>query len=234
MRIQLLVPTRNRPANMQQIWETARRTATQKDKLSIKFYIDEDDYSSMVKAEQLGLPYHMGPRIIMSQMYNVIDDGVSEINWIGGDDIRFLTDRWDNKVRDEFNSVPDKLVFVYGKDGYNDKRLGTHPFISREWINTLGYVSPPYFSADYVDSWAQEISTNIGRDRFIDIETIHDHYITGRSQPDQTILEKNHRGVHDNMAQVFISLLPQRIADANKLCDKIGQPHVQDYKIMFP
>lgn len=233
-KIQLLVPTRNRPSNMERLWLSAHSLANQKDLLSITFYIDDDDYGSLAKVESLNLPYKFGPRITMSSMYKEIYDGVSDIVWVGGDDVVFESNGWDDMVRNGF-IWPDKIGLVYGSDGYMDAKLATHAFISREWINAIGYITYPAYSADWADSHNFEIASNIGRANYLpDLSTQHYHYATGRSQPDQTMIEKNMRGAQDNMAQVFISLLPQRIADANKLCDKIGKLHVSNYKVMFP
>ena len=61
-----------------------------------------------------------------------------------GDDLTFDTPGWDGVVREAFEQTPDKILFAYGNDlGPHGETFGTHGFVHRRWVETLGYFVPP-------------------------------------------------------------------------------------------
>lgn len=135
-----------------------------------------------------------------------------------GDDIIFRSQGWDTLVRKHINSFPDKIAFVHGMDGIQNERLGTHGFLHRNWVNTIGYFVPPYFSCDYNDTWLTDVSTMIGRRIYEPaIYTEHMHWAVGKQPKDQTYSETMARGHRDNVTQMYHNFLPKREEDARKL-----------------
>jgi hypothetical protein len=191
--------------------------------LEIIFYIDEDDKESIDRLTYMKGPYiHVdaviGPRILMAEMTNKayeLADG--EIVMFAGDDIIFQTKGWDDKVREEFNKYEDKILFVYGMDGIQPPSFGTHGFLHRNWINTLGYVVPPYFVSDYCDTWINEVADLIGRKHYIDIFTEHLHFSVGKAPIDQTTIDRLQRHKANQVENLYASLKDERIKDAEKL-----------------
>lgn len=222
MKISLLTPTRNRPHAMFRLWESAKQTADDPKRLEIVFYMDNDDAFSLRKFEEMDCPQVkgiLGERIVLSEMWNeCYKEATGDICMHCGDDIVFRTQGWDTRVLNHFSDHPDGILFVHGMDGIQDAKLGTHGFLHRNWIDTLGYFVPPYFSCDYNDTWLTEVADMLGR-RIYDPEiyTEHMHWAVGKQPRDSTYSETTARGHRDNVTALYDSLRNKRVEDAEKL-----------------
>lgn len=242
MKISILLPTRKRPAFMREVFETAMYTAAVSANLQFVFYIDNDDIESLDTALSLKaraaqilgtvanfhwncVKFVTGDRIVLSEMWNrCAKEADADIMMHCGDDIRFRTPGWDMDVLNAFNKVPDKILFVYGNDGIQPDSFGTHGFIHRNWMKTVGYFVPPYFASDYNDTWLNEVSCLINRHQHIDIMTEHMHPVAGKHFWDQTHLDRLKRHQDDQVDQRYTDLLPERMSDAAKL-----QAYIDNY-----
>jgi len=188
-KISIVFPTRNRPNNLRRFWDSIINTAI--DKPEVVVYIDNDDLSSAVVAKELGFNYMQGSRHTLSQCYNdVASLATSDILMFGADDIVFREKSWDEKVVAEFDKVKDKILFVYGHDGHRPDKLGTHGFLHRKWIDTVGYLLPPYFSTWYVDNWITDVSLALNRQVYFPfILAEHMHHCCGKAEHDITYIE---------------------------------------------
>lgn len=217
--ISILCPTRGRPDSMQRMVTSARKTATVPTGIEFIFYIDDDDAASYAMAERLDVKSIVGPRIILSEMWNACwMESSDDIFMHCGDDIIFRSDGWDSEVIDAFERVPDKIVLVHGRDGYQDANLATHGFYHRRWTDALGYLVPPYFSSDYNDLWGTEVADMIGRRTYLhSVYTEHMHPVIGKGTWDQTHNERLARHQQDNVQAIYYSKKQERLEDANKL-----------------
>lgn len=210
---------------------SALETAKNPENIDFFFYIDEDDILSQIKTEELTTQLnnrvvsHIGPRIIMTEMTNVLAKICkSEVMFLAGDDIVFRTSDWDTMVIDSLNQWPDHIAWVFGYDGYHKPGdFGTHGAIHKNWVDVLGYVVPPIYSADWADTTLCEISKNLGRFCYIPAYIEHMHYVVGKGEIDETMREKIIRGNQDRTGQRFIDSLPHRVSDAQKLLDFINR-----------
>lgn len=217
--ISLLCPTRGRPANMNRLWQSVKDTASNLKDIELIFYIDDDDLDSQQTAKGMGVSRIVGKRIVLSEMWNkCYEISKGDILMHCGDDIIFRTVGWDKMVEDEFKKVNDKILFVYGKDGYSPDSFGTHGFISRNWVEVVGYFVPPYFSSDMNDTWLNDVADTIGRKKFLpELYTEHMHPINGKGEWDQTHLERLERHQTDNVTELYIGKSLERHQDADKL-----------------
>lgn len=224
--ISLLLPTRQRPANMKSLWESVQKTSDYPKQLEIVFYIDNDDQESIDEVNRLNHDYPeqikwiIGPRICLSEMWNkAYEKSTGNILMHSGDDILFRTDHWDTYIRLVFSKYSDRIVFVFGDDTAIHKNpFGTHGFLHRNWVKVIGYFVPPYFSSDYNDTWLNEVSGALGRKIYIpDIITEHMHYTLGKSEIDQNTLERLERHQKDKVENLYNSLKVKRIEDGRKL-----------------
>jgi len=215
--ISLILPTRGRPENIRRFWNSAKETAS--GEIEACFYIDDDDLVSEEVIKEIGQKYVKGPRIVLSEMWNeAYKLATGDIIGHLGDDIIFRTPDWDTLVRNKIESFPDKIAFVYGKDGYSPDTFGTHGFIHRNWINATGYFLPPYFSSDMNDVWLNDVAKEIGRHFLIpEIYTEHMHFINGKAEKDQTHLDRLERGERDKVWDIYNSKESERHEDARKL-----------------
>lgn len=183
------------------------------------FYVDEDDDSSLDVISQHGGKIITGPRVVLSEMWNRCAERASHnVMMHCGDDIIFRSDHWDSIVLNEFEQVPDKILLVYGRDGFQDEKLGTHSFIHRNWVDTVGYFVPPYFSSDYNDTWLNEVAIALGRRRYVpEIYTEHMHPAAGKGVLDITHQERLARHTRDNVENIYASKQDERYADVKKL-----------------
>lgn len=234
-RISLLCPTRNRLKFVIDLIVTAIDNAEKPELLEFIFYVDNDDssYKSLIKRIRNiygdiytdNIKIIHGERIVLSEMWNVCQKNASaDIYMHCGDDLRFRTSNWDKIVIDEFNKFEDKILFAYGRDGAFDRtefgkgsKFGTHGFIHKNWVNTVGYFVPPYFSSDFNDTWLNEVAHLLNRHFEIDIYTEHLHPAVGKYKWDKTHKERLERHKKDNVHELYESMLDKRIEDLNKL-----------------
>lgn len=229
-KISLLCPTRNRLKFVVDLITSAIETAYRPEEIEFVFYIDNDDnsYKSLVKKiiKRFGDEYNnnikliYGERVVLSQMWNVCYKNASaNIYMHCGDDLRFRTEDWDKTVIDKFNEFDDKIAFLYGLDGLYTKehQFGTHGFIHENWVKTIGYFVPPYFSSDFNDTWLNEVAHLIKRHIFIDIYTEHLHPCVGKHIWDKTHRERLERHKKDNVQELYDSMIDKRKLDAEKL-----------------
>lgn len=237
--ISLCVATRGRPEQLQAMWTSALDTATHPELVQLCIRIDEDD-PSMVRPAPSGsgklvgvhpptggaLPvyWHCGPRGNLSACWNEALVGAEGgILWHGNDDVLFRTQRWDQNIRDAFRAIPDRIGCVHGRDGIHNQHQATLGFYSREWVDTLGYLIPPYFSCDWGDTWLSWCADQIGRRVFLDdVYTEHMHPAAGKAPVDQTHQERMARGAADQVDALYQRLEPERQADVAKLRQAIA------------
>jgi hypothetical protein len=186
----------------------------------IVLYRDLDDTTPIpaFSRPDVELKVVLGERILLSKMWNrCADVATGEILMQAGDDIVFKTKGWDDQVRRAFAAFSDRLVFVHGNDGVYGPKFGTHGFLHRRWVEALGYMSPPYFSSDYGDTWMNEVANAINRRVYLPFVTEHLHPMAGKAEWDQTHKERLERGKQDNVEAIYRDLAPQRAEDVRKL-----------------
>lgn len=200
--ISLLLPTRQRPTQLARLVDSIIATTSRPESVQIVTYIDDDDtsYDDLdfgIEWVKVRGPRESGGIVNLSAMWNAcyaVSSG--DIVMHCGDDIVFRTLGWDQVVYDTFDSYPDNLLFAFGQDGYQVS-FGTHGFIHRDWVDTVGFLFPPRFSSDYNDTFLNDVSKLIGRHVEIDILTEHMHYIVGKAEIDQNTRERLERHAAD-------------------------------------
>lgn len=224
--ISLLVPTRGRPQNIVRFAESVANTAT--GLVEVIWCVDQDDVLSRMAVEDLPtdsyLPSHrllVGPRQIPCILWNqaaMIARG--DIVGLMGDDIVMRTPGWDVLVSHAFDHIPDRIALVYGRDGFRDEVHASHPFLSREWVEAVGYATPENFSQDMNDVWLNEVAEMIGRRVFLpDVFTQHLHPDDPSLgvELDQTYLDNMTRRDTDDTHALYGTLQAARDRDAEKL-----------------
>lgn len=206
--ISLLVPSRGRRDALREllvsVWATTtalnevvvRIDKDDPDRLEYKLLVDEaNERREWVKLVE-------GERSTLSGLWNecaVAADG--SIFMQCADDIRFRTPGWPKIVTSAFREHPDKIAYVYGRDGIADERMATHGFMHRRWYEALGYFTWPEFSSDYGDLWNHTIAEKLGRLHYIpELYTEHLHPSAGKGEWDQTHQERMERDSVDKNA----------------------------------
>jgi hypothetical protein len=223
--ISLLAPTRNRVKEFKRMMESVYQTSTTP--IEILTYVDEDDYSYNFgdsefwpnRNSPIAASVMTGPRLVMSDYWNQLARRASgDILMLAADDIVFITPGWSEMIEEAFADCPDKILCVHGDDlGPNGKTFATLPLVSRRWVETVGYFTPPGFSGDFSDTWLNDVADMIGRKKFLPYTTDHRHHIYNKAEYDATYREKDERQKRDNLEQMYRERLPERIRDAEKL-----------------
>lgn len=204
MKISLLVPTRQRPDRFTSLYQSAMELADSPTDIEFVVFIDDDDASY----DDLNLPRVIkvrGNGLILAEMWN---ECAYEANgdYLGllGDDVLFRTKGWDTAVLKVFDEYDDKIAYVFGDDlSPRGKEFGTHGFIHRNWALTVGYFVPPYFAADYVDAWLNDVARGIGRLRYAGIVMEHMHFGFGKSENDDTYRAGRRRTTETNTRHLY-------------------------------
>jgi len=121
-----------------------------------------------------------------------------EVMSLFADDCRMRTPGWDSFVMQRLGGSPG---LVYGRDGIQDERIATHPFVSTKIIEALGFVTPPELKNYYADNFLMEVVRPHGRliytsELFIE----HMHFSVGKSPHDETYSKAEHHYAHDKPA----------------------------------
>lgn len=232
--ISLLIPTRGRREWLGRTIVSAIKTAKNPDKLEFVCYVDDDDVASYEKfgfdiAPDLNGNIHfiVGPRIVLSNTWNKCASYASgDILMQGNDDIIFRTVGWDVMVSRAFERCADKILMVHGNDGSTGRpssigNFGPHPFVSRRWIEVLGYMTAPYYSSDYGDTHINELANAIGRRRYLQFTVEHMHNLFGKAPIDKTTNERLARHAKDKVDTLYKDLALLRELDIEKLKESL-------------
>jgi hypothetical protein len=214
--ISLLTPTRKRPQRLRAMIDSVLATAYMRPEILCYVTPEDDSYDPLVFPE---VHFVVGERLIMSDLWNaLIPHAAGNIFMLCADDVLFRTKNWDITVEAAFAESADKILLCYGDDGGpNGKTFATLPFVSRQWVNTIGYFTGPGFSADFSDTWPQDVAEMIGRKKLLPILTEHCHVMWGKAPDDQTYQENRERMARDKTPQLYASRIAERQRDAEKL-----------------
>ncbi len=215
-RISILVPTRKRCGRLKELYYSAMETANKPGNVEFVVYVDDDD-NSYDGVDLYNMKIIRGPQITISEAWNKCADNASG-DYLGlfGDDVIFRDKDWDRAVLERFDEVDDKIGFVYGYDGspYNDT-YGTHGFVHKNWVEVVGYFVPPYFAANYVDLWINDLAKGVQRHMYIPYYFEHMHQGFGKAADDEVYQEGRERD--KGMQDVYKSKLKEREEQIQRL-----------------
>lgn len=166
--ISICLPTRGRPESFKRFCQSVLDNAAHKDDIEFVVYRDSDDDSPY---EYVGDYMEVrGGRIIQSAMFNECQKvATGPIYMFAADDYIFYTKEWDTLVKGAFEKADDRIMFVHGNDADPrfGSRFGTVGFLHKNWIDTVGYLLPPYFRAECADNWINDTAIDLGRKYFL-------------------------------------------------------------------
>jgi hypothetical protein len=205
-------------------------TASDISSIHIYAYIDSDDIKTLraldaILHETTILTPIVGPRIVVSKAWNACcANGSGDIVMLCADDMKFQSKGWDTAVEEVFGRSEDKILLVYGNDGYRpiDKMFPTLPFVSRKSTEILGKFLPPYFQWGYNDLWLNDIYEAVDRKVFLpDVVTWHYHFTHYPHYQDDTSHAMQQHKQEDD--QIWEETREEREADIQKLRGSIQE-----------
>lgn len=219
--ISICLPTRGRPEFFKRMCMSALETAFEPNDIEFVSYHDHDDtavYEYVGNHKQV-----IGPRIIQSHMFNMCQKvAKGPIYMFMVDDMVFETKGWDAKVKEVFEASDDKILFAYPSDGIpRHAGFGVVGFVHKNWIDTVGYLLPPYFVAWYADNWINALAGRIDRRVYLDqVNLKHTSLFDGEVSKDYTEVINNSKKIyyskerHDERERD--AMLLQAFIDKNK------------------
>jgi hypothetical protein len=173
--ISLLVPSRGTPERLETMLKSVEDTVTLLNNIQIVLRLDDDDpslddYYALRNKISLSIALVVRPSIFpdMGRLWNeCFAHSYGEILQVASDDLVYRTKDWDLAVYSAFEECSDKMLLVYGKDGGMNERLATHPFLHREWVHTVGYLTPPYALVYGNDDWIFLMAKELGRTKYL-------------------------------------------------------------------
>jgi hypothetical protein len=214
--ISLLIPTRRRPIRLRSTIESALMTAMKEPEVLCYVSDDDDSYDGF---KWDGAKIVRGPRIVFSDLWNaLVPEATGDILMLCADDVIFRTPGWDVEIERAFAAVPDRILMAFADDGGpSGKTFSSLPFVSRRWIEIIGYFTPSGYSADYCDTHVHDVAQMIGRKKYVDILIEHCHHAWGKAEKDETYRENEARWMKDRPDLMYAKRLPERQRDAEKL-----------------
>jgi hypothetical protein len=167
---------------------SARRTANHPEHLFVEARVDNDDPNRSGYFTEKGWTVRQGSRRRLPQLWNELAAGNNyDILMMGADDLRFRTTGWDDDVVKAFEQWPDRIGLVYADDGIQGQRLATHSFVTKEWVEAVGFYLPDTLHGDFVDNWLMSLAVNIDRTTYLERTYIeHLHPFVAKAPMDDT------------------------------------------------
>ena len=101
-----------------------------------------------------------------------------------GDDVRMKTHAWDALVMSKLSG---KTGLIYGRDGHQDAKLCTHPFITVNILAAVGFIYPSQLHHFSGDNFLMELLTPLKLIEYVpQLYTEHLHPDAGKSALDNT------------------------------------------------
>jgi hypothetical protein len=185
----VLVPSRGRPHNIQQLLESWENTVTGDTHLIV---IVDDDDPTLEDYLKLPVEVRVGPRLRIGGTLNVVAPEVAVTSRnIGfmGDDHRPRTKGWDEVFINELDKL--KVGVVYGNDLAHGVNLATSVTMTSNIVSTLGYMCVPGSIHLFLDNFWMELGrgTNITYFDDVVVEHVHPHF--QKALLDNTYVEAN-------------------------------------------
>lgn len=189
-KISICLPSRGRPERLRIMMNSALASAIDSTCVEFVVYCDLDDISMMgfIAAQTILI---RGPRLGISEMTNICyRNATGDILMYAADDILFNNIGWEQIVINQYHKSA--YFLIYGDDlGQSKKRIATHGFVSRKFADLNGFLLPPFFAADFCDTWLTSVARLAGClffDSKIVIEHLHPSW--GKAETDSTYLER--------------------------------------------
>jgi len=216
--ISICVATRKRPKCYERLVDSALTLSDNPSNIEFVSYHDLDDDSVY---EYKGNHFEIyGDRgIDIFKMANECQKkATGPLYMYTADDFYFVDKGWDTEVINAFDKYEDKIVLVC-PDGafWRNWRIGVVGFLHKNWVDTVGYLLPPYHGGQAADRWVNELAVSVKRRERINSRVVHSN------EKDETFHAKNSRCFRQKWTRKFNSpeSVEQRRLDAEKLNNRI-------------
>ena len=187
----IIVPTRGRPANIEDLLFSLRETNTVSD---LWLVLDDDDIE-LDHYIELGVPAIIvaregkGMAKPLNKAANHLKNDYRHFAFIG-DDHRPRTEAWDKFFIEELDRL--NTGIVYGNDLFQGEGLPTAVAMTGDIVHALGGMVPPGLIHLYLDNFWMKLGTDINRFSYLpEVILEHLHPVAGKAEWDQGYKDVN-------------------------------------------
>lgn len=185
----VIVPSRQRPHNVERLIRSWRQTTNGSSELLI--CLDDDDNHNYKIPDDVSLLVR--PRMRLGAWWNYASTQYNNgyIKYVGflGDDNTFNTNNWEEYIT---KPLRNNVGISYGNDLCHGESLCTSAFLSVEIIKALGYAAPPGLIHLFIDNFWQALGYGIKSIHYVpEVIIEHLHHTLGKSQFDRIYQDVN-------------------------------------------
>ena len=199
----ILVPSRGRPQNIEDLLFSLQETKTASELIVI---VDDDD-ETLDQYIELGCKIMMiakqgkGMARPLNFAANIFKDDYRHFAFIG-DDHRPRTEYWDQKLINALDEVGTGIA--YGGDLLQGENLPTAVAMSGDIVRALGGMVPPGFIHLYLDNFWMQLGKDLKSFIYLpDVIIEHLHPVAGKAQWDENYRSVNAEEVYSADAKAF-------------------------------
>ena len=149
----------------------------------IHIIIDDDELDQFKFLEEYDfVTVHIRPNMKLVPKINSVAPSLAKVyKYLAfvGDDIIFRTP-WESRIIEYLSSIPAGMAWTNTLDRGDDNLLATHPIITSNMVNTLGFYGCPAIQHNYFDNFWQDLTNDIGYNKYFR-DIIWDHKRDGYS-----------------------------------------------------
>jgi GT2 family glycosyltransferase len=197
-----VMPSRGRPAQAARLVQRCSITSD----AQIALVVDRDDptlddYAKISGATLLVADTRgFAPALNVGAEY-ARQQGAEAIMWLG-DDVWPVTDRWAEALLSSLDGGPG---IAYGDDLIQRGRMPTHPLVTMDLVEAVGYFSPPGFVHLYVDNVWRDIGIVTGRLRYVRSVILEHRHPAARKAPvDESYARTNSRASYERDGRTYL------------------------------
>ena len=200
----IIVPTRGRPSNIEDLLFSLQETDTVSDLVIV---VDDDDpeidhYRELSPAQMIVLPREgKGMAKPLNKASSMLADDYRQFCFIG-DDHRPRTQAWDKLFIDELDRLG--VGLVYGNDLLQGEGLATAVAMTGNIVKALGGMVPPGLIHLYLDNFWMKLGKDLGAMTYLpEVILEHLHPIAGKAEWDEGYKAVNAEEIYSADAKAF-------------------------------
>jgi len=173
-KISLLLPTRERSKKFERLLISLVKTCKNLSRIEILLLLDEDDkeileYKNIMNKDAFkSLKFSLITKDLKTHAIrnnHLAKLSKGDIIFPIGDDMIFITEKWDRLIDIEFSKIDMLNPFcLWIKSNIKYRYLHCdYPIVNKSWYRRLGYVGSEYFNFWYFDTWICDLSMRSGQ-----------------------------------------------------------------------
>jgi hypothetical protein len=156
----LIVPTRQRTAQLRRLLDSLAATASHPDAIEAVLVVDSDDLPSLAVGHDLIAVRHriVSPGLSMGALNRAgCEAARGDHLMLLNDDVVVRTPGWDDKILARCRRFPDGIFLIHVNDTLMRENLCTFPLVSRTWCDLAGGICPAQYIRYRIDDHIEDV-----------------------------------------------------------------------------